>query len=246
MNTEELMDKYEELMEEEKTIDKGNKVFDESIYQLGKLQKSQMERFNNAKELNDLEGMKTVHEELLETGDLIKESSKNFDEFAVYAKGFKQRMHEFVKIVEEYGLTLDDLRILINERKYSSEESIFDLQKELDIFQNKLDVVESALDGMRDVQGYTVADLFNPGFLKKHTNYTDCDEFLEDSGITPDQLLNYQKYPEIANKIAKEMTDFDNFDDFVKEAVLEYNLKNHGINEIPDFVREGTDLKFKK
>lgn len=158
---------------------------------------------------------------------------------------FRDKIDRLNEANHEYELSIRNLKRAMK-RKDKAEKVVLELQKEVDGVQNKLDVVENALDGMRDVQGYTIADLFNPDFLGKHTDYTDCDEFFGDSGITPDQLLHYQKYPKIANKIAKDMTDFDNFDDFVKEAVLEYNLKNHGINEIPDFVRNGTNLKFKK
>lgn len=158
---------------------------------------------------------------------------------------FRDTLNRFNEANHEYELSIRNLKRAIK-RKDAAEKAVFELKKELDAVQNKTDVIENALDGMRDVHGYTIADLFNPSFLGKHTDYTDCDEFFGESGISPDQLLHYQKYPEIANKIAKNMTDFDNFDDFVKEAVLEYNLKNHGINEIPDFVRDGTNLKFKK
>lgn len=158
---------------------------------------------------------------------------------------FRETLNRFNDANHEYELSIRNLKRAIK-RKDKAEKAVFELKKELDAVQNKADVIENALDGMRDVQGYTIADLFNPDFLGKHTEYTDCDEFFGDSGITPDQLLHYKQYPELVNKIAKDMTDFDNYDDFLKEAVLEYNLKNHGINEIPDFVRNGTDLKFKK
>lgn len=158
---------------------------------------------------------------------------------------FRDVLNRFNEANHEYELSIRNLKRALK-RKDAAEKTVFELKKELDAVQNKVDVIENALDDMRDVKGYTIADLFNSEFLSKHTDYTDCDEFFGDSGITPDQLLNYQKYPEISDKIAKDMTDFDNFDDFIKEALLEYNLKNHGINEIPEFVRNGTDLKFQK
>ncbi|CAI2556246.1 hypothetical protein LAKU_24c00100 [Apilactobacillus kunkeei EFB6] len=157
---------------------------------------------------------------------------------------FQKIIDDFKRADHEYTLSVKNLK-RAQKRKEKAEKEFFAFREKVDGMKSRLDILEDALDVMRDVQGYTVPDLFNPDFLRKHTSYDDCEEFFTNSGISPDQLVNFKKYPEIVNRAAKEMTDFDNFDDFLKEAILEYNLKNYGIVDIPDFIRDGTDIKTK-
>ncbi|MBI0091985.1 hypothetical protein H3T37_06515 [Lactobacillus sp. M0345] len=106
-------------------------------------------------------------------------------------------------------------------------------------------MMEGALDDIRDQHDYAVDEIFNKDFLSKHTDYDDCEEFFENSGLEPFQVVEYEKYPELVNEVAVRMTDFDTFDDFFKEAILELNLKNYGIDKIPSFLRDGFEINKK-
>lgn len=158
------------------------------------------------------------------------------EDYELVVKKYKDAVHENELAIKNYDRA--------KKRLDKSNESVKKWKKEADQVTKKINIIKDAMDDMRPKQPYTIAELFNKDFLKKHTDYDDCEKFFGASGITPEQLADYKSYPKVMNKLAKEMTDFDTFDDFFKEALLMYNLSNYGIKEVPKFLRDGTELNF--
>lgn len=156
---------------------------------------------------------------------------KNYDEII---KILKEANHEYELATKNFERA--------QTRLSKAEQRVNEALEQADHFSSRLDIIEDAMDDIKDRHDYTVDEIFNKDFLSKHTDYDDCEEFFENSGLEPFQVVEYQKYPEIVNKVAATMTDFDTFDEFFKEAVLDFNLKNYGINEVPTFLRDGIDI----
>lgn len=157
-------------------------------------------------------------------------------------------MEEYEDILKRYQKAVSDHKKAVANLKKAkkkvdeTEKVALKAKEEINHVSAKIDVIEKALDDIRPVQPYTVSDIFNPDFLKQHTDYDDCDEFFSASGVSPQELLEFKKHPRIMNKLARKMTDFNTFDEFIREAVLVYRLKDYGITEVPNIVRDGTKI----
>lgn len=150
----------------------------------------------------------------------------------------KKKLHN---IAEEYNFAAKSLEKA--QKEFDLAKEAYEKEKiKLENIQSKLSVIEDALADARGMHPYTAPELFNERFIKNNTEYDNHEEFFTASGISPDELVNFRDHKQKVDTAIRKMTKFNTFEEFVKEAILELSFHNHGMDEIPDFVRDGTEI----
>ncbi|ALJ30794.1 hypothetical protein [Apilactobacillus kunkeei] len=101
---------------------------------------------------------------------------------------------------------------------------------------NLEDLSKSMLDlknSLKDINGHTEIDMYEvltDVFLSHYTDYSSINEFLDATGITDEDVRNYNNSPEHLDKIAQEYVKFESFGQFLLQASIDKKFIDHGFD----------------
>ncbi|CAI2615257.1 hypothetical protein AKUH4B202J_08950 [Apilactobacillus kunkeei] len=101
---------------------------------------------------------------------------------------------------------------------------------------NLEDLSKSMLDlknSLKDINGHTDIDMYEvltDVFLSHYTDYSSINEFLDATGITDEDVRNYNNSPEHLDKIAQEYVKFESFGQFLLQASIDKKFIDHGFD----------------
>ncbi|HCO75000.1 MAG TPA: hypothetical protein DIT16_09125 [Clostridium sp.] len=99
----------------------------------------------------------------------------------------------------------------------------------LDQFQKKLKHMEKAAKDLENTHSVSLDELITSSFMRKYTNFTDFDVFLEAGNFIVNSQEDFDAIPdsELDSHVRK-TTKFSTWEDMLGEAGEEYTLKKLG------------------
>ena len=99
----------------------------------------------------------------------------------------------------------------------------------LDEFQKKLKPMERVANGVGNTHSVSFDELFKNSFMRKYTNFSSFDEFLQAGNFTVNSQKDFEAIPddEMDSHVSK-TTKFSSWEDMLGEAGKEYTLKKLG------------------
>ncbi|UQS85812.1 hypothetical protein MOO46_07410 (plasmid) [Apilactobacillus apisilvae] len=88
-------------------------------------------------------------------------------------------------------------------------------------------------DSLKEMNGHTEINMYEvltDNFLSHYTDYANIDDFLNATGITDEDVQNYNDSPEHLDKIAQDYAKFESFGQFLLQAATEKKFIDHGFD----------------
>lgn len=95
-----------------------------------------------------------------------------------------------------------------------------------DVFLKNLEKASKELDGEHQV---SFDDLFTTPFMRKHTNFSTFDEFLNDGNFVVNSEEDFENIPDVdMDNHVRKSTKFSSWEEMLTTASEEYTLKKLG------------------